>query len=102
MKTRAQNLDSILFPRPVAVVGASNRPGRSGLDIFRNILKSGFQETLYPANPKSQAVKRVKPCLSGKELPDQVDPAIVIVPPKAALANVNERAATGMKGVATG
>ncbi|MEN6437124.1 MAG: acetate--CoA ligase family protein [Syntrophobacter sp.] len=99
MKAGIKSLDAILSPRSVAVVGASNSPGKVGHDIFKNILKCDFQGTLYPVNPKAQAIKCVKAYGSVKELPEQVDLGIIIVPPKAAQVAVNECAEKGVKGV---
>lgn len=99
MKSKVQDLDAILSPRSVAVVGASNSPGKVGHDIFSNILRCDFQGTLYPINPKAPAIKCVRAYPSVKELPEVVDLAIVIVPPKPALAVVKECAEAGVKGV---
>lgn len=94
-----QNLDPILSPKSVAVVGASNTPGKVGHDIFENIIKGNFQGTLYPINPKAKAVKCVRSYPSIMDLPEPVDLAIIIVPPKAALTSVDQCAQKGIKGV---
>jgi acetyltransferase len=94
-----QNLDMIFSPKSVAVIGASNSPGKVGHDIFVNILRGNYQGTLYPVNPKSKAIHSVKSYGSIAELPEAVDLAIVILPPKAALTAVNDCAEKGIKGV---
>ena len=94
-----RDLDPIFAPKSVAVVGASTTPGKVGHDIFVNILKSDYQGTLFPVNPKAHAVKCVKAYASLSELPEAADLAILIVPPKAALAAVEEAAAKGIKGI---
>jgi len=93
------SLDPIFAPTSVAVVGASTTPGKVGHDIFLNILKSDFQGTLFPVNPKAHAVKCVKAYPSLTDLPEAPDLAILIVPPKAALAAVEEAASKGIKGI---
>lgn len=93
------DLNPIFAPKSVAVVGASTTPGKVGHDIFVNILKSDFQGTLFPVNPKAHAVKCVKAYPSLAEIPEAVDLAILIVPPKAALAAVEEAALKGIKGI---
>ncbi|MEN6438265.1 MAG: acetate--CoA ligase family protein [Syntrophobacter sp.] len=93
-----EKLDAILSPKSVAVVGASNTPGKVGHDIFENIIKGDFQGILYPINPKTKAVKCVRSYPSIMDLPDPVDLAIIIVPPKAALATVDQCAQKGIKG----
>jgi acetyltransferase len=92
-------LDAIFAPQSVAVIGASNTPGKVGHDIFVNILKGGFTGTLYPVNPHARAVSSVRAYPALAEIPDRVDLAIVIVPPKPALAAVEEAVAKGIRGV---
>ena len=94
-----RDLDPIFSPKSVAVVGASTTPGKVGHDIFVNILKSDYQGTLFPVNPKAHAVKCVKAYPSFSELPEPADLAIIILPPKAALAAVEEAASKGIKGI---
>lgn len=92
-------LDAIMCPRSVAVVGASTTPGKVGHDIFVNILKGGFTGTLYPVNPTARSISSVRAYPSIKEVPDQVDLGIVILPPKAALQSVQDAVARGVKGI---
>jgi acetyltransferase len=75
-----KDIEFIMNPRSIAVVGATNRPGSVGLAVFRNILTAGFQGVLYPVNPKAKSVQSVKayPKLMG--ISDEVDLAVVIVP----------------------
>jgi len=93
-----EKIDAILSPKSVAVVGASNTQGKVGHDIFENIIKGDYQGVLYPINPKAKAVKCVRSYPSLMDLPDPVDLAIIIVPPKAALASIDECAKKGIKG----
>jgi len=75
-----KNIELIMNPRSVAVVGATNRPGSVGLAVFRNILDVGFQGVLYPVNPKSKSVQSVKAYPKLTDIPDEVDLAVIIVP----------------------
>ncbi|MFP4032071.1 MAG: acetate--CoA ligase family protein, partial [Desulfococcaceae bacterium] len=93
------NLDAIFNPKSVAVVGASTEAGKVGHDIFANILKGNFQGTLYPVNPRAKHVLSVRAYPSVKDIPDQIDLAMVIVPPKIALQAVSESIEKGVKGV---
>ena len=78
-------LDAIFAPNSVAVVGASTTPGKVGHDIFANILKGGYQGVLYPVNPHTRSILSVRAYKNIKEIPDPVDLAIVILPPKLAI-----------------
>ena len=94
-----ENLNAIFSPRSVAVVGASTTPGKVGHDIFANILKGQFTGVLYPVNPKARSVLSVRAYPTITDIPDEVDLAILIVPPKIALKTVKEAAVKGVKGI---
>ncbi|MBC7359847.1 MAG: acetate--CoA ligase family protein [Desulfacinum sp.] len=94
-----QNLEAIFSPQSVAVVGASTTPGKVGHDIFANILKGGYTGTLFPVNPKAKSILSVKAYPSLLDIPDPIDLAILVLPPKAALLAVEEAAQKGVKGI---
>ena len=91
-------LHAIFSPESVAIVGASNTPGKVGHDIFANILSGHYQGTLYPVNPKARSILSVKAYPSITEIPDKVDLAIMILPPVASLAAIEEGIKKGIKG----
>jgi len=93
------SLNAIFSPESVAIIGASNTPGKVGHDIFANILRGGYTGTLYPVNPKARSILSVKAYPSISDIPDPVDLAIIILPPKASLAAVEESVRKGIKGV---
>ncbi len=94
-----KNLDAIFTPQSVAVIGASTTPGKVGHDIFKNILRGGFTGTLYPVNPTAKSILSVRAYPSVADIPDDIDLAMVILPPKAALAAVSVAIDKGVKGV---
>lgn len=93
------NLNAIFSPESVAIVGASNTPGKVGHDIFANILRGGYTGTLYPVNPKARSILSVKAYPTISNIPDPVDLAIIILPPEASLAAVEESVGKGIKGI---
>jgi acetyltransferase len=93
------NLDAIFAPQSVAVIGASTTPGKVGHDIFVNILKGGYQGTLYPINPSARSIHSVRAYPSVQEVPDPIDLGIVILAPKLALKATEEAVAKGVKGL---
>jgi acetate---CoA ligase (ADP-forming) len=92
-------LDAIFAPTSLAVVGASTSPGKVGHDIFSNILKGGFQGVLYPVNPKARSVLSVRAYPTITDIPDPVDLAMIILPPKAALTSIEDAIVKGVKGI---
>lgn len=93
------NLDSIFSPSSVAVIGASSTPGKVGHDIFENIIKGGYTGTLYPVNPKARSILCIKALPSLSDIEDEVDLAIIILPPASALKAVEECVQKGVKGI---
>jgi len=93
------NLDAIFSPQSVAVVGASTTPGKVGHDIFANILKGGYRGILYPVNPNAKSVLSVRAYANILDIPDDVDLAIIILPPRVALKAIKEAIEKGVKGV---
>ena len=49
--------DLLATARRIAVIGASDRPGRASGDVFRHLLSVGYD--CVPVNPRAQAVARV-------------------------------------------
>jgi len=92
-------LEAIFSPKSIAVLGASKAKGKVGHDIFANILRGNYQGTLYPVNPKTKSVLSVRSYPSIKEIPEQIDLAMIILHPKAALQAVEDCAKSGVKGI---
>lgn len=92
-------LDAIFSPRSVAVVGASTTAGKVGHDIFVNILKGGYKGTLYPVNPKASAVASVRAYPTLSDIPDELDLAMLVLPPQLAVGAVKEAIVKGVKGI---
>ncbi len=98
-KSPASNLDFILAPKSIAVVGASTRPGTVGNDIFRNLLQAEFNGCVYPVNPKASNIVGVACYAKLADIPGPVDMAVLIVPAAGMLAVIDEAAAKGVKGL---
>ena len=95
----AASILPLLFPRAVAVIGASNDPGSIGGRLFHNLLSEGFTGPLYPVNPTSQVVRSVKAYPSILDVPAQVDLAFVVVPQRIVTEVTRQCAKAGVRGV---
>jgi len=79
------SLRHVLAPASVAVIGAGRRTGTVGRAILDNIRTGGYAGRVYPVNPHAREISGL-PCLeSPDELPEQVDLAVIAVPPEAVL-----------------
>lgn len=73
-------LSKILMPESIAVVGASTDPFKWGHMLLSAIQKGGFEGKLYPINPKATEILGLTCYPSVKDVPGDVDMAIVVVP----------------------
>ena len=75
------SLHPLLQPRSVVVVGPSRRRGTVGRAILRNIVTCGFTGPVHAVNPHARTVEGVPCVVSVDDLPEQVDLAVIAVPP---------------------
>jgi acyl-CoA synthetase (NDP forming) len=88
-------LDSLFYPRTVAVIGASEKPGSLGYHVMRNNLH--LKSQLYPVHPQYDAVLDIKTYPSVLEVPEDIDVVISVVGPDNTLQVVKECAAARVK-----
>ncbi|RJR50752.1 MAG: CoA-binding protein [Desulfobacteraceae bacterium] len=92
------DIEYILSPKSIAVVGASNRAGSLGLSVFKNLIDASYQGILYPVNPKARSILGVKAYKNLTDIPDEVEMAVLIVPPEHVEGVIRESAQKGVKG----
>lgn len=95
----ANSMVPLLSPRSVAVVGASRDPSSLGNALFRNILQGRFKGTVYPVNPKAQAIEGVKAYASLAELPEAPDLTVLAVPASKVLTVARRALDMGSRGL---
>lgn len=74
------NLDAFFMPNTVAVVGASREPRKFGHVIFKNFVESEFKGKAFPVNPKVESILGFKTYPSVKEIPSELDLAVIAIP----------------------
>jgi acetyltransferase len=94
-----RNLEYMLKPRSVALIGASPEEGSVGCWLARNILRGGFEGAVHFVNPKHSTIEG-HPCLPAiANLPDGVDLAVIATPARTVPAIMEELAAKSVKTV---
>lgn len=93
-------LDKIFNPKTIAVIGASDEPGKVGYDLFRNLINSDYKGTVYPINIKRGQVQNIKAYPSLKELSDKVDLAVIATPASTVPGIIEECGQMGVGGAA--
>ncbi|MCJ7832753.1 MAG: CoA-binding protein, partial [Deltaproteobacteria bacterium] len=74
-----QELETILHPRSVAVVGASANVYSFGYSFVHHLVEYGFKGPIYPVNPNYPEIMGLKTYPSIRDIPDSVDFAISCV-----------------------
>ena len=72
-----RQLHTLFNPKSIAVIGASDTPGRIGYSLFRNLTINGYSGAVYPVNPNRELVQGVKAYPNMAALPQKVDLAII-------------------------
>src|SRR5665647_2605046 len=94
MEETLQKMDAFFNPRSVAVIGATKKVDKAGHVIFKNFatnkLRGVFKGELYPVNPSEDSILGFRCYPSIKEIPNEVELIIIIVPAKAVPSIIEE------------
>ncbi|MEM2610573.1 MAG: acetate--CoA ligase [Candidatus Bathyarchaeia archaeon] len=92
-------LEAFFNPKSIAVIGASREPLKVGHRIFRNLVESGFGGRLYPINPNADEILGFKCYGSVRDVPDEIDLAVIVVPARVVPLVVEDCGLKGVKGI---
>ncbi len=76
------SLECFFEPKSVAVIGASSTIGKIGNVIFQNFVMGHFKGKVYPINPRLDEIIGIKCYASVKDIPEEIDLAIIAIPAK--------------------
>lgn len=93
------NLDKIMKPKSIAVIGASTKEHTIGSDIMKRLQEYDFNGKIYPVNPKGGIIEGLQAYTSVGEIPGEVDLAIIVVNAKFVLDTIDQCHAKGIKGL---
>ncbi len=94
-----EQLDKIMRPKAIAVIGASTKEHTIGSDIMKRLKEYQFTGDIYPVNPKGGEIQGFKAYTSVKEIPGNVDLAIIVIAQKFVLNAIDECHEKGIKGI---
>jgi acetyltransferase len=92
-------LNGLLRPKSVAVVGASNTPGKIGYSVVANLLEGKYPGEIYPINLKDPEILGLKAYPTVADVPGPIDSAIITVPAKLVVEVAEECGKKGVKGL---
>ncbi len=80
MEKPTANLDALLRPRSVAVVGASANPDSPGHDYLRSLIDFGFAGPIYPVHPRESEILGLAVYPHLRDVPGDVEFVISCIP----------------------
>lgn len=97
-ETRRRNLERLLRPRSIAIIGASGDPARIGGRPVRYLRESWFEGQIFPVNPNRDEVQGLRCYPSLDAVDEPVDAAIIALPANLAVSALEECAERGIAG----
>jgi len=94
-----QDLKPFLYPRSVAVIGATERPGSWGSFIIEGLRAFPFAGSIYPVNHQAERVFGIPAFRSVSDIPGPVDLAVLTIPENQVEKTLKECGEKGVQGV---
>jgi len=93
-------LKALLYPKNIAVIGASRTPGKVGHEILANLINGSFAGNIVPVNPSADQIIGLKCYKTLKSYEGTVDLGIVTVPRQNIMDVVQSSIDAGVKALA--
>jgi acetyl coenzyme A synthetase (ADP forming)-like protein len=93
-----EQMNRIMRPKAVAVIGASAENGKIGNSVMKNLINGGYQGAIHPIHPSAESIMGKKAYKSVKDVPGEIDVAVFAIPARfvaQALTEVGEKKIPG-------
>jgi len=91
-------LNRVLAPDSIAIVGASNDPTKRGYKAMMGLMEGGYEGKIYPINPKADQILGRKAYGSVSSVPSGVDMALICTPAKTIPSLIKQCGDVGVQG----
>jgi len=98
MDRNLSQLEDIFHPRSISIIGASTREGSFGRMFLQGLIRMGFPK-VYPVHPRDKEMLGLPAYQNIKDIPYDVDLAVLMTSPRDTLNIVKDCAEKGMKGI---
>ena len=92
-------LEFLLYPKSIAVIGASRTPGKVGHEILVNLLQGRFQGQIIPVNPSADELLELKCIHDLSTYTGTIDLSVIAVPAPSVKDAVESSIKAGAKAV---
>ncbi len=99
MEKKWESLNAIFNPKAVAVIGASDNPGKLGFHVMRSLTEGKYPGRIYPVNPGKGEILGIKTYPSLLQIPDEVDLSIIVLPAEQVPKTIRECHEKGIRGI---
>ncbi|MFA4886958.1 MAG: CoA-binding protein [Candidatus Nanoarchaeia archaeon] len=97
MMFEKRGIESFLNPRSIVVIGASNKPGKVGYALARNLLS--FKGKVFFVNKESESIFGISSFSSVSEIKERIELAIIAIPASAVPLVLDECGKKGIKSI---
>ncbi len=91
------DLNPLLNPVSIALIGVSREPGRIGGRVLRYLTQHGYAGAIFPVNPKYEELEGKKCYPSLAAIPHSIDVALIAVPEQSVPSVLEEAGKKGVK-----
>jgi acyl-CoA synthetase (NDP forming) len=99
MGKKPAGMDTLFNPRSIAVVGASDNPGKLGSHVMRSLTEGQYPGGIFPVNPGKGEILGIKTYPSLLYIPEEVDLSIIVLPAEQVPKTIKECKEKGILGI---
>ncbi|MBU1212409.1 MAG: bifunctional acetate--CoA ligase family protein/GNAT family N-acetyltransferase [Alphaproteobacteria bacterium] len=92
-----RNLDKLIAPRSVALIGASAKPHSMGATVLKRLTGAGFKGDIHLVNPKYSEIDGRPSFANVAAVPGPVDLGVIVTPPQTVPGLIGELAEAGAR-----
>ncbi|MBN2124642.1 MAG: CoA-binding protein [Deltaproteobacteria bacterium] len=93
------NLRSLFDPDAVAVIGASDNPGKLGFHVMKSLTQGKFPGKILPINPGAPKIMGIDTLPDIRDYPGKIDLAIIVLPAQLVYATFEQCIEKGVRGI---
>ena len=99
MEKGLAGLEAIFRPRSVAVIGASDNPGKLGFHVMKSLTQGGYPGKIFPVNPGKSEILGIKTFVSLFHIPEEVDLSVIVLPAEQVPKTIKECESRGVHAI---
>ena len=99
MEKKWEAMEALFNPKSVAVIGASDNPGKLGSHVMRSLTEGKYSGRIFPVNPGKSEMFGMKTYPSLFQIPESVDLSVIVLPAEQVPKTVVECGEKGVKGI---